>query len=564
MQWLGFAASHGGITALKQFQLDALHSFNSKQDTLIIQATGSGKSLCFLIPAIIAADSDSYGILLVPTVALGESHLQACGKLKIPAVFLNGDSKKKDYELAFGATRLPGNDRPSLIILQPEILFGSSATTGVVKNLNANRLSFIAIDEVHLVFDWHTFRPAFNELKRLKELFSCPLLALTATIKPDELQKCKTSLLRTPTVIRSSVDRPNVSINISSYSTRMNSCSLENKEEKWSDVTSYILEIVKEETTIVYHAFADDCKAICASFSNLEVETAFYTGKQTFQEKQEIFDRFRKREIQILVATKAFGMGVDLPCIRHCVHIGLPENMSHLIQAFGRVGRDEKEAHGHLLFNEYLDLKKLSFWTKSMNDAEKRVRLQNFVAVYNFFSTAFAGACLRQYILRYFEDCTTEQIAPINRACCSGCEIKKTHQFEESPKIRILAQAILSLSRNRLTKIYEKQIVAWLIGDTGPDGKWIDSYFNKEDLEEQATFGVESDESKSQTKLLVRGLLRQMLALEFVSVEFELLPNSEIMTKVWSLTENGRLVAEEKLPIPNLPNPVKVVEFLSR
>ena len=136
-----------------------------------------------------------YGLVIVPTIALGDHHQEAFERLQVKSIFLNGSSRKPDYEAAFNIST-PEASRPSVIILMPETLFGTENTRGVLDKLAPARLQFIALDEVHLVLEWATFRGAFSEIKKLKDLFPCPLLALTATIKPVSLQLLLSSVLR--------------------------------------------------------------------------------------------------------------------------------------------------------------------------------------------------------------------------------------------------------------------------------------------------------------------------------------------------------------------------------
>jgi superfamily II DNA helicase RecQ len=307
----------------------------------------------------------------------------------------------------------------------------------------------------------------------------------------------------------------------------------------------------------------------------LEVQAEVFTGQQTVDEKRAIFSRFKNRDedrdkeldIDILVATKAFGVGVDVPHVRNVVHIGFPSNMSDLIQAWGRAGRDGKDAHAFLFFNEYNDLKSLSYFTKNMTATEKMARYQHFSDVFEFYSSVFIGACLRQSIRRYFGD--QELLQNSNGDCCEGCKIKGTLQFAENRKIHGVAQTLSFFEDSRLMKVYEKQLVSWWRADEGNDGNWMSAYFNDHDKKDHSTYGIQQEKSKEETKVLFKGLLRQMLALGYVRIEFQPLPQSDIMTKVWFLSDSGRKLgkaSDEELAecLPQLPDPVQVVKFLSR
>lgn len=126
------------------------------------------------------------------------------------------------------------------------------------------------------------------------------------------------------------------------------------------------MQIVKEELPIVYCAYANQCELLSLSFSQFGCKSGFYTGKLTSaRDKLDIYHNMKRGDIQILAATKVFGMGVNLPDIRHVIQVGIPENLALWIKEFGGAGRDGKQSHAHLLIFEHVDLKRLYFWTKN-------------------------------------------------------------------------------------------------------------------------------------------------------------------------------------------------------
>ncbi len=365
------------------------------------------------------------------------------------------------------------------------------------------------------------------------------------------------------TVIRGSVDRPNVTLQVEGY--KLKTTKAVRPEEKWENTAHQIIQIVQDKLAIVYCAYPEECNNVCTALCSLDVVAACYTGKISLKDKQEIYKRVKEKEVQILVATKAFGIGLDLPDIRHIIHVGLPENISLLTQEFGRAGRDGNPAHAHLLICEYLDLKKLNFWIKNLSDREKSARIKDFAAVFQFASCIFSGRCLRQFILHYFEDNNSTLQHSTDNPCCTSCDIKSKETLEEIVLIRTLAQVLVLLGSKGLLKIYEKQLVTWVTGDKTSKSEWMATYFNKADLDQEVTYGCESQSpNKAQLKLLIRGVLRQMLSLGYVSIDFQNLPGSEIMAKLWSITDSGRRVAEGDEDVPLLPNPLQVFHHLQR
>ncbi|KAK4025015.1 hypothetical protein OUZ56_010521 [Daphnia magna] len=151
--WQGYASKYlNAKFQLKPFQLEAIRTFKSKNDCIVIQATGSGKSTCFHIPALMLKD-DQYGLVIVPTITLGENHLQTLQDIKIASAFFKSTTEQHDYKMAFDSS-MKDAERTSVLIMMPEFLFGSKNHTGLIDRIESKRLSFIVIDESHLLFDW--------------------------------------------------------------------------------------------------------------------------------------------------------------------------------------------------------------------------------------------------------------------------------------------------------------------------------------------------------------------------------------------------------------------------
>lgn len=428
--WVGYAAEHLPIKTLKPYQLEALHAYSDHKDTLIIQATSSGKSLCFQIPSMMLQESE-FGIVLVPTISLAESQREAFENMKVASVFLNGSTAFKILDLCLSPT-IQEDSRPKVFIMTPETLFGTSSTTGLLDQMKtvAVHMRFIAIDEVHLVLEWATFRGSFNEVQHLKNIFDCPILALTATLKPESVRTVLSSILREHAVlIKGSIDRPNVQIIFASYSAK----NKVNEDKEWEETANQIVDIVEDHQSIVFTAWGTQCDGITKAVSRHGVKTECYTGKLPTEKKKQIYSNMSKKETQVLVATKSFGTGVNLSGVCRIIHVGLPENISQLVQEIGRAGRAGEDARAYLLICEYLDMKKLNFWLKNLNDNEKLSRINDFKDVYHLYSSIFAGACIRNQILHYFEDENRVPDRPALEVCCTGCDIQK-HQPSFSGK----------------------------------------------------------------------------------------------------------------------------------
>lgn len=463
MKIQGYAAMHLNVT-LKPFQIQAIQAYYNKKDTLIVQATGSGKSACFHVPAVML-EEHQYGLVIVPTLALGEDHHLNLQNLKVESVFLNTMKSKEEFSFAFRKTQpLQERPYPAIIIGTPEVICGGPSDDGVLHLIDRRALKFIVIDETHLVEEWSNFRPSFGKIKLLKERFrGSPIIALTATLKPSYLNSVKNEILRDPVVIKGSIDRPNVTLKIASYRLlKVNKKAKTGEDEynKWTAAASKIHSVTNGEMSIVYCAYAKDANILCSALLHLGVKAACYTGKDTRNDKSEIYKRMKEGDIIVLVATKAFGMGVNLSSIRHIVQMGLPESLSMWMQEFGRAGRDGNAAQAHLLVCDHVDFQRLTYWTKSLSQDEKNSRYVDFLSVVEFYSKASTGDCLRKYLLGHFDeipvDCAIRNLSP--EECCTGCVIRTTVPLKLIPEIKLLLQTLRFLLSNGLKRIYQTQI----------------------------------------------------------------------------------------------------------
>jgi RecQ family ATP-dependent DNA helicase len=561
MMWAGFATTRLKVT-LMEFQKKSLYAAHCGKDSVVIQSTGSGKSLCFQLPALmIHPNSTSFVLVIVPTLALGQDHLENLKKLDIDAVFLSSSTTKEDRDVSL--RRSSTSTVPAVVILTAETLFGDGLFKGFLSQMNREQVKLIVIDEAHIIYEWAQFRSAMDEIQTLRSLFVCPITAMTATIKPAHLIHLKTSVLRTPVVIKGNIDRPNVEIHVLPYFVMRNTKNEEiETKEKWKPVAVQIADLVNGEITIVYCAYTKECEKIHFNLMSLGIDSACYTGSQTTaKEKIDILGKMKRRAIQILVATKAFGMGVNIPNIRNVVHVGIPENMSSWVQEIGRAGRDGKSAKAFLLINEFYDLKRLKFWTFNVPKKAADERTEDFKVVWSYIASAFIGSCLRCFQLNYFEN--DYPLAELHsQDCCVGCFIRELPVAVNTENIGSVLQCVNILSKlGKSKEVYESKIISWI---SGKEEHWLWTHFNKEDLipEKQPTFGLLKEMSRTKSKVTVQGIVRQCFALNYLTINFEQTGSSQTMNKTWQLTDLGCQVINKTIKPPSLPDPLTVTQLL--
>lgn len=392
------------------------------------------------------------------------------------------------------------------------------------------------------------------------------MIVTTATLKPDTLKDMQCSILRNPIIIKGTIDRPNVAIKISSYSLTTAALMKEDStRNKWYSTAQQVLNIVGDkERAIVYCAYAEDVRQICSSLLQMGERAASFTGKDTNQDKREIFNNMKDGSIRILVGTKAVGLGINFPDLRYIIAVGLPENLELWIQEFGRAGRDQKQSYAYILVNEREDIKKVQMWTSSteLSDTQRNEIKADFLMVWKYYSYSFTGGCLRVYQKQYFED--NSNLEPISdpKLCCFGCEIRSNFEFKKNPTLLSMLQAFEYLENKGVEKIYESRLFTWMSGKPGTKENWISSKFDKEDLDNEITYGSlsSSDLTLSDSEETIKAILRQSYALGFVEIQFTLLKGKNYTVKHWNLTELGRKLVNGEVTNPDLPDPLEVMK----
>jgi len=348
-----------GCHRFKPGQQEAIQSILSGTDTVVIMPTGSGKSLCYQLPAMILP-----GITLVvsPLIALMKDQVDSLEKRSLPATTLNSTLSRKEI----GETvRRIQDGAYKLVYVSPE-RFKSAA---FLKNFQDWHVSLLAVDEAHCISQWgHDFRPdylALNRVSRLKP--EAPIMALTATATPEVREDISVQLgLGTQ-------GRGNPSFQIHGFQRKNLFLSVREAEGKEMKLRHLLKVLEKRPRGIVYCATRRHTEELSQLLRDCGIRCLCYHAGLPTRVRQEVQDRFAIQPDPIIVATNAFGMGVDRPDLRFVVHWDVPGSLEAYYQEVGRAGRDDQGATCLLLYNE-ADVATQEFLTRSSTPEQDEVR----------------------------------------------------------------------------------------------------------------------------------------------------------------------------------------------
>jgi len=384
-----------GFSAFRPLQEEIVAATVSGRDVLALMPTGGGKSLCYQLPALLRG---GVTVVVSPLIALMKDQVDKLQALGVPADFINSsltpaEAANRQAAAARGALKL--------LYVAPERLMAP----GFLRLLSVAPLAGFAIDEAHCISEWgHDFRPEYRELSRLRELFpSISISAFTATATSRVETDIVTQLrLRDPARFRGSFDRGNLIYRVMP------------KQDAYRQLTRY-LATERGRSGIVYCQARATTENIAERLSADGFRAAAYHAGLDPRDRKARQEAFVRDEIEIVVATIAFGMGIDKPDVRFVVHYDLPKNLEGYYQESGRAGRDG-EPSDCILFYSYGDASRQEYFVNQRSTERERAigheQLRQMVA------WADGNTCRRQALLSYFDEELTGQRTP----CCDVCD----------------------------------------------------------------------------------------------------------------------------------------------
>jgi len=471
-----------GYDTFRGFQAEVVAQVAGGNDALVLMPTGGGKSLCYQIPALMRAGT---GVVVSPLIALMQDQVDALRELGVSAAFLNSTQdwrSNRAVEEDFLAGRL------DLLYVAPERLL----TERCLNLLARGQVALFAIDEAHCVSQWgHDFRPEYLGLSQLHERWPLvPRIALTATATSHTRTEIAQRLaLESAQHFVASFDRPNILYRIVE------------KQEVKKQLLGFIGSEHASDSGIVYCASRNRCEDLAAWLSAQGIPALPYHAGLTTQIRAQNQARFLREEGLTMVATIAFGMGIDKPDVRFVAHVDLPKSVEAYYQETGRAGRDGLAATAWMAYGlQDVAQHRRMIDESSAHDDFKRRQVTQLDAMLGLCETI---TCRRQHLLAYFG----QDIAPCGH--CDNC-LNPPQSWDGTQAAQKVLSAVYRLWRERGQRFGAGHIIDVLRGKKT-------ERVNQHEHHTLSVFGVGSELSEQDW----RSVLRQLLARRLLTVDHE-------------------------------------------
>ncbi|MBD7910314.1 DNA helicase RecQ [Clostridium cibarium] len=458
-------------------QLNIIINILSKRDVFCIMPTGAGKSICYQIPALIL---DGITIVISPLISLMKDQVDGLKDNGIEAAYINSTQSMDEIKEILKDASL---GLYKLIYIAPERL----ESKVFIKMIKSLKISQVAVDEAHCVSEWgHDFRVSYRYIKPfIENLDNRPVLSAFTGTATDEVKEDSMKLLslNNPYIFTGNIDRENLAITI--Y-----------KEEDKLEGIKDILREHDSESGIIYCLSRKEVESLYQYLKELGYSVGIYHGGLNDEEKKRNQEDFLYERFDTMIATNAFGMGIDKSNIRYVVHCTIPKNLESYYQEIGRGGRDGTPCDCYLFYNRE-DIRRVEFIINNSSNLNRReIALRKLQALIEFCEEK---RCYRTNLLRYFDSKWTREYC----TNCSNClENDELRDYKKE------AQMILSTVYRTRENYGISVLIDVLRGIKGP--KVIQNR-----LDELTTFGLMKDYSTT----FIRGLIKQMLVQDFVALK---------------------------------------------
>ncbi|MBD1363635.1 DNA helicase RecQ [Mucilaginibacter sp. ZT4R22] len=457
-----------GYSNFRHSQEAIIQHVLNKQDVMVLMPTGGGKSLCYQLPAVLL---NGLTVVISPLIALMKDQVDSLNLSGIPAAFLNSSQSPEEQKDI--AIHLKNNEL-RLLYIAPERLFGKDDR--LIVFLKTLPVVQIAIDEAHCISQWgHDFRPEYLMLAGLKKEFpGVPVIALTATAdkltQKDILEKLN---LQKPAVFISSFNRENITYRVNP------------KKNSFNQLINF-LEERKDDSGIIYCLSRKSTESLAENLKEEGFSAEAYHAGLTNETKAKNQEAFLRDEVKIMVATIAFGMGINKSNVRYVVHVDLPKNIEGYYQETGRAGRDGLPSDALLLYSPGDAMKLKGFAQVENNPEQSAIMMKKLDDMVNYCQL---HACRRQYLMQYFDE-----NFPDNCGSCDFC-LSEFVKFDGT----LIAQKALSAVARVKERFGVTYIVDFLRGSRS-EKIWGEHKLLK-------TYGAGADISKADWQRYLRELI---------------------------------------------------------